>query len=178
MKKQNVLMALIGMFFVLIQFNVYFGNVAIDVLHDAIGFVLIVVGASGMTEGGSFFKKTRNYAIGGIVAAVLVQWFNTMDFSEYANEAAAVKIGLIAFFFIYVTYYFTEGIIDYAKVNNNSAATRSFRMGWLVFAATYFLYFLALMSGVGNLGLIVNVAMYVAGLYHIFNMYNSVKVLF
>lgn len=177
MKKQNFLMILIGMFFVLIQFNVYVGNVAIDVLHDAVGFILIAVGASGITVGGSFFKKTRNYAIGGVVAAGLVQWFNTMDFSEYANEAAAVKVGLIAFFFIYVTYYFTEGVIDYAAVNNNSAATRSFRMGWLVFAASYFLFFLALMSGVANLALIVNVAMYVAGLYHIFNMYNSSKTL-
>lgn len=178
MKKQNFLVVLVGMFFVLIQFNVYFGNVAIDVFHDVIGFILIVVGASGMLEGGTFFKKTRNNAIGGIVAAGLVQWFNTMDFSENANEAAAFKVGLVAFFFIYVTFYFTEGIMEYAKMNNNFAATRSFRMGWLVFAATYFLHFLAIMSGVSNIGLIANVAMYVTGLYHIFNMYNSSKSLF
>ncbi|MGN0481410.1 MAG: hypothetical protein ACI4EV_07550 [Lachnospiraceae bacterium] len=178
MNRKNFLLVLLGTFFVLVQFNLRIGNVTIDIFHDVLGFILIVAGAAGMAGNSKFFKKTRNYAIGGIVAAGLVQWFNTMDFSEYANEAAAVKVGLIAFFFIYVTYYFTEGIIEYAKMDNNLALTRNFRMGWLVFAGTYFLYFLALMSGVANLSLIVNIVVYVAGLYHIFNMYNSTKTLF
>lgn len=178
MNKKNFLITLVGIFFVLIQLKVGIAGIPIDIFHDAIGFILIIIGANGMATANNLFKKTRFYAILGVVAAGLVQWFDTMDFSDYANEAAAVKFGLVAFCFIYVTYYFTEGIIEYAKAANNLAATRSFRMGWLVFAGTYFMCFLALMSGVANISLIINIIMYVAGLYHIFNMYNSSKTLF
>lgn len=178
MNKKNFLMVLVGIAIVLLQYQLKFNGIVIDIFHDTVGFILIVVGVSGFCSTNSFFKKTRVYAIIGIVFSVLVQWFNTMDFSEHANEAAAVKTGLVAFCFIYVTYYFTEGIIDMARVSNNLAMTRNFRMGWLVFAGSYFLYFLALMSGVGYLAFIVMIVTYIAGMYHVLTLYKQAGPLF
>ncbi len=175
MSRKNVVLVLVGIAIVLLQYQIRFNGITVDIFHDTVGFILIIVGANGLAGVNTFFKKTRKYAIIGIVASILVQWFNTMDFSEYANEAAAVKTGLIAFCFIYVTYYFTEGVIEVAKIGNNLAVTRNFRMGWLVFAGTYFLYFLALMSGVANLAFIVMVITYIAGMYHVLTVYNGTK---
>lgn len=178
MNKKNITLVLAGFLLILFQFHVRIGSVVIDLFHDTAGCVLMLLGLIELVPRNKLFKKTRKFAFIGIVLSLFVQLLNTMEFGEYTPTAETIKVGITVFFFIYATYYFTEALILEAQSQNNLAVTRNFRLIWTVFGGSLFLHFLALMSGIGNLSMIVMIISYIAGLHYSYTILNACNALY
>lgn len=83
------------------------------------------------------YLKARLAAILGTAAAVIGQALLFKDWGDSASQMRTMAAGLSTIFTIYFTYYFTEAIILEAKFQEKSAATRSFRIVWLLLGHWY-----------------------------------------
>ena len=154
MNKKNISLILIGILLLVLQFYVRVGNATIDVFSDVIGFILIVIGILPLAPRNVLFKKARLAAILGTAA------------------------GLSTIFTIYFTYYFTEAIILEAKFQEKSAATRSFRIVWLLLGALVFIHYIAFMSNISLASILVGAGSGICAIYYCSTMLTACKQLY
>ena len=112
MNKKNIILILIGIFFVSLRFNISFGHITIDIANDCIGFLLIILGAVHMMNRNSLFKKAGVVSVIGLIASVIAQAINFVDWQDAAQTMSAISMGITVIFAIYFTYYFTEALIQ------------------------------------------------------------------
>lgn len=175
MNRRNITLILVGFLLVMFQFNIHIGKISIDICHDTVGYLLAFWGIMSLSGRNKLFTKAKAFIIGGLFVSVLVQFFNCFDFTEYQNYYDTLRLGVTLFCFIYATYYFTEGMITLAKDINYAAVTQSYQLVWTVFAGGNFAYFIALMSGIDTVAMIVMILSYVAGLYYTMTVFNTSK---
>lgn len=147
MNKKNISFILAGFLLLTLQFNVKIGSVYIDIFNDILAAVLITAGAFPLGGRNVVFKKFRILSVVSIIFIILGQVINFLMVIMGGDNALKVVSGVATIFNIYLTYYFTEGLILEAKFQDKSALTRSLRLVWALYGILIFGNFIALMSG-------------------------------
>lgn len=145
---------------------------------NIVGSVIILVGISYLNRTSVLLKKVRKYTIISIPFAVLSTFISYINTQGFVTLAAA-SIGISVFFFIYITYYLTESLIDRAKTINQLAAVRSFRVVWTLCGIVTFIYFMAA-STTGIYPIIITAGraiLLLCTIYYCFTINNSAKYL-
>ena len=151
-----------------IAFNFYYLNI--------IGGILILIGLIRTKLTGNLIKKTRNTAIASIPFAILSVIIDI--FGKNTSDGASIALGINIFFYIYVTYYFTEALIASAKDVNELAATRGFRGTWTLCGIIAFMYFMTFSALVPSVVMIIKIVMMIAAIYYCSTINASSKLLF
>lgn len=178
MNRKNIILILIGIFLISLRFNVTFGHVSIDVTNDCIGFLLIVLGAVHIMNRNSLFKKAGVVSIIGLIASVIAQIINFIDWQDAAGTMLSISMGITVVFAIYYTYYFTEALIMEANVQEKSAATRNYQMTWLILSAAIFVHFMVFGATITLYSILVEAVVGICAVYYCFSVYNSSKQLY
>mgnify|MGYP001024722975 FL=1 len=178
MNKKNISLILIGILLLVLQFYVRVGNATIDVFSDVIGFILIVIGILPLAPRNVLFKKARLAAILGTAAAVFGQAVLFYVWGGRGSQMRTMAAGLSTIFTIYFTYYFTEAIILEAKFQEKSAATRSFRIVWLLLGALVFIHYIAFMSNISLASILVGAGSGICAIYYCSTMLTACKQLY
>lgn len=150
---------------------------------NIMGSIILAIGVIKLSFTGRLFKKARFFAILAVpfvIAGYIIYAMQTADSSEAAEFAALLCLGINVFFHIYVSYYFTEAIIEYAKSENKLACTKNFRATWTLCGVATFLYFmLCTYSSVSNtITIIARIILLIIFLYYCFTIYGCHKILF
>ena len=130
MNKKNISFILAGFLLLTLQFNVKIGSVYIDIFNDILAAVLITACAFPLGGRNVVFKKFRVLSVVSIIFIILGQVINFLMVIMGGDNALKVVSGVATIFNIYLTYYFTEGLILEAKFQDKSALTRSLRLVW------------------------------------------------
>ena len=94
------------------------------------------------------------------------------------SQMRTMAAGLSTIFTIYFTYYFTEAIILEAKFQEKSAATRSFRIVWLLLGALVFIHYIAFMSNISLASILVGAGSGICAIYYCSTMLTACKQLY
>ena len=160
MNKKNIILILVGILIISMRFNVTFGHINIDVTNDCVGFLLIIIGVLPMINRNSRFKKS------GIVAIVVAQVINFIDWQEAAGSMLTISLGITVIFAIYFTYYFTEALIMESNIQEKSAVTRNYQMTWLILSAAVFAHFMIFGSTISLYSILVETLVGICHLYY------------
>lgn len=151
-----------------ITFDLYILNIA--------GAIFTTVGILKLEISGLIIRKAKRYAIISIPFAVLAF---VLSLAGLDNQTlSGIQLGINIFFYIYFTYYFTEALIEHAKMKNELAITRSFHSIWTLCGIVAFLYFMAYTSLVPIVVSIAKIILLISALYYTFSIYNASKHLF
>lgn len=178
MNKKNIILILIGIMLISLRFNVTFGHVNIDVTNDCIGFLLIVIGILPMMNRNSLFKKAGIVSIVGLIACVISQIINFIDWKEVAGTMLSISIGITVIFAIYFTYYFTEALVMESNVQEKSAVTRNYQLTWLILSASVFVHFMAFGATISLYSILLEAIVGICAIYYCFSVYTSSKQLY
>lgn len=178
MNKKNISLILIGIMLLILQFYVSIGNVTIDIFSDVVAFVLILIGIWPLAARNVLFKKAKLAALPGVIAAIIGQGLLFYNWGDGASQMRTLSSGLSTIFAIYFTYYFTEAIILEAKFQEKSAATRSFRMVWLLLGGLIFVHYIAFMSNISLAAILVGAATGIYGIYYCSSMLTACRQLY
>lgn len=166
-RKKDVLMILVGIVFLALELVIKIGNIRIDIFSDIVAYVLILIGISGMTARNNLFKKCRSTAFTGLIVSVLIQGVNCMNLGEFTANASLFTKGVATIIFIYMTYYFTEGVALEAKMQDKAAVSRNFKITWIVFGAFIFGYYIVLNFNLTNLiDVLVQAVLVICSIYY------------
>lgn len=145
-------------------------------LLNVVGSALTVAGSFKLGAAGHFVRKIRFYSILSVPFA-LAAYGLTVLYRTSAIDVSIlyVALGIVLFFYIYYTYYFTETLIEGAKGINELAATRSFRGTWTLNGILAFLFFFCYSSLNGTYLNVARVIFLLSALYYCFNIYNNSK---
>lgn len=149
-----------------IAFSIPYLNIA--------GFVLMCYGIKYFDKENRFIKKVKTYSAAGILScavAIIILYFVKTD-------ASLLVIAVETICTIYSSYYFTEFLIQEAGKAERSAASKSFRICWILSSGTLFLYYIAYMSGVTNIIFMAEILALISGVYFIFSISNGCKLIF
>lgn len=178
MNKKNISLILAGIMLLVLQFHIRLGTASIDIFSDVIAFILIILGIWNLVPRNVLFKKTRAVAFMGLAATVIGQGLMLIDWGDSASEMMTLSAGLSTIFTIYFTYYFTEAIILEAKFQEKSAATRSFRIIWLLLGALIFIHYIAFMSNISVASIMVEAIAVICAIYYCSSMLTACKQLY
>lgn len=178
MNKKNISLILAGIMLLVLQFHIRLGTASIDIFSDVIAFILIILGIWNLVPRNVLFKKTRAVAFMGLAATVIGQGLMLIDWGDSASEMMTLSAGLSTIFTIYFTYYFTEAIILEAKFQEKSAATRSFRIIWLLLGALIFIHYIAFMSNISIASVMVEAIAVICAIYYCSSMLTACKQLY
>lgn len=166
MNKKNITLILAGIILLTLQFNINIGNIYFDIFNDIIAVVLIAVGGFPIASRNVMFKKMRIMIVIGIILTVFGQIMNFVIAYSGGDNSTTIITGLSTITNIYLTYYFTEGIILEAKFQEKSALTRSLRLIWAIYGILVFANFIAMMSGVNIAVIFVQVLSVMFAIYY------------
>lgn len=125
------------------------------------------------------FRTARNLGIIAIPFSVLSFYIQLMNTGAMANSITCVVIGINIFFIIYVSYYFTSGVINYAQTLRQLAVTRNLMTAWSLFGITVFIFFMAnTASLVPVIIFALKLILLMFSLYYLFNLYTAGKTIF
>lgn len=148
-------------------------------LLNVIGSIITVVGSFKLGADGTLARKAKIFSVLSVPFAllsfVLAVLYQTSDIDR---TILYVALGIILFFYIYYTFYFTETLITRAKGINELAATRSFRGTWTLNGIVAFAYFFCYNSLNSTFLSIAKVIFLLSSLYYCFTIYSSSKGLF
>lgn len=178
MNKKNIILILIGIFFVSLRFNISFGHITIDIANDCIGFLLIILGAVHMMNRNSLFKKAGVVSVIGLIASVIAQAINFVDWQDAAQTMSAISMGITVIFAIYFTYYFTEALIMDSNVQNQSAATRNYQLMWLALSAPVFIHFIVFGAATTTTSILVEAVVLICVIHYDFSVYTTSRQLY
>ncbi len=166
MNKKNIMLVLIGIMFLVLQFNIRIGTVYIDIFSDIIGATLIAVGGFPLCSRNLVFKKMKKIIILGLVLSVLSLFLSIYGGMRGIVYTPEIVTGLACITLIYFTYYFTEGLMLEATFQEKAAVTRSFRIIWFIFAALTFGSFFAATTNITMVEIIVPAITAIFALYY------------
>lgn len=149
---------------------------------NVIGSIILTFGIIKLPLSSSVYKKARLFAAISVPFSVLAFYFVAVqpEGAETLNFALMLSLGINIFFLIYITYYFTEMLIDFAKSENKLACTKSFRSTWTLCGIVTFLYYMLCTSISMNntISLIARAVLMLVLLYYNFTIYGCQKILF
>lgn len=170
--------------------NTFFLVCIVSILLNAAGItfsfpILNIIGSVGFGIGimklpvqGTVVKKAKIYAWISVVLTALIVAIGFLNLENVESEYNMLASGLTTFFYIYLTYYFTEALVEHSKFINELASTRTFRGVWTLTGIIAFLYFIICMSNlttfIVNVGRIV---LLISAIFYCSNI-NSNKKLF
>ena len=166
MNKKNITLILVGIILLTLQFNVHIGKIYFDIFNDIIAMVLIAIGGFPIAGRNVLFKKMRIMIVIGFILTVFGQIMNFVIAYSGGNNATNIITGLSTIANIYLTYYFTEGLILEAKFQEKSALTRSLRLIWAIYGILVFANFVAAMSGIPLIAIFVQVLSVIFAIYY------------
>lgn len=178
MNKKNISLILAGIMLLVLEFTIKIGAVRIDIFSDIIAFILIILGIRELVPRNVLFKKSRNVSFMGLIAVVIGQALLCMDWGDINSEISTIAAGLSTVFTIYFTYYYTEAIILEAKFQEKSAATRSFRMTWLILGAMIFVNYIAFMSNISIASILTKAITVICTIYYCSSMLTACRQLY
>ncbi len=140
---------------------------------NVISFILMTAGAFSLAAYEKPFKTLRNLSIIAIPFSVLSCAIYITNTGAMQHTIECVVIGINIFFIIYNSYYYTSGIISYAKTTNHLASVRSAMTVWTLFGITVFLYFMAFSSLISIIVFGFKFVLAAFTVYFIYNLYSS-----
>lgn len=147
-------------------------------LLNAIGCVLTAVGSFKLGAEGHFARKIKFFSILSVPFALAAYGLTILYRTSTIDISILyVALGIVLFFYIYYTFYFTETLIDCARGINELAATRSFRGIWTLNGIVAFLFFFCYSSLKSTYLNIARAAFLLCALYYCFNIYSNSKIL-
>lgn len=148
-------------------------------LLNVIGSIATVVGSIKLGADGASSRKIKIFSFLSVPFSLLsfggVLLYQT---SEIDRTILYVALGIVLFFYIYYTFYFTEALINHAQGVNELAATRSFRGIWTLNGIVAFVYFFCYNSLNTTFSGIAKVVFLLTALYYCFTIYSNSKGLF
>lgn len=148
-------------------------------LLNVIGSIATAVGSIKLGSEGAFTRKIKFFSLLSVPFSLLsfgvVLLYQTSDI-DHAN--LYVSLGIVLFFYIYYTFYFTEALINRAQGVNELAATRPFRGIWALNCIVAFAYFFCYESLNNTFSVIAKAVFLLTALYYCFTIYNNSKGLF
>lgn len=126
----------------------------------------------------SYSKKFRVLSVASIIFIILGQVINLLMVIMGGDNALKVVSGVATIFNIYLTYYFTEGLILEAKFQDKSALTRSLRLVWALYGILIFGNFIALMSGIALVSTLVQIVCVIFSIYYCSSVFTSCSQLY
>lgn len=143
-------------------------------LLNVIGSIATVAGSLKIGATGTLSRKIKTFSILSVPFALLALGLTMLyRTSNIDSSILYVALGIVLFFYIYYTFYFTETLIDCAKGINELAATRSFRGTWTLNGVVAFLYFFCYNSLNSTYLNIARVVFLLCALYYCFTIYNN-----
>ncbi len=165
--KKDVMLILAGVILLALEFVISIGSIRIDICSDVVAYVLIIAGISGMTRRNNIFKKCRSTAVKGLVVAVAMQFVYCLSLGQFQANADLFMKGVATIFFIYFTYYFTEGVALEAKMQDKAAVSRNFKITWGVFGVFIFAYYIILNFELNDIvSILVQAVMVICAVYY------------
>ena len=143
-KKKDIMLILAGIIRLALEFDITVAGAKIDIFSDVLAYIIILIGISHIAVRNNIFKKCKSTSIKGLIAAVAVQAVHCVSLGVAQANADLIRMGVMTIFFIYFTYYFTEGIALEAKMQDKSAVARNFKLTWGVFGVFIFAYYIIL----------------------------------
>lgn len=179
MNKKNITLILVGFLILILQFNITVGNVTIDIFSDLAAFILIAVGGLPLADRNITFKKMRRMIFIGLILSILslLISLNVLIPTDVADTKSIVT-GLSTIAAIYITYYFSEGLILEAKFQEKSAVTRSLRITWFVLGALIFGSFIAVTSGISMVIILVQAITAIFAIFYCSSVLTACKPLY
>ena len=145
-------------------------------LLNVIGSVLTVAGSFKLGAEGHSARKIKVFSILSVPFTLAAYGLTILYRTSSIDDSILyVALGIVLFFYIYYTYYFTETLIDSAKGINELAATRTFRGTWTLNGIVAFLFFFCYSSLNSTYLNIARVIFLLSALYYCFNIYNNSK---
>ena len=176
--KKNMYLVLVGILIQVLTFEVRIGGAKIDIFSDIIAYALIISGIYGIAVRNKMFKKSFSKAIQGLIVSIIIQAINCISLGDAASQAEIFTKGLSTIFVIYFTYYFNEGVMLEAVLQEKAAIVRTFRISWAVLGVFLFVHFIALMSGITWAALIAQIVVVMCVIYYITTVSNTCKLLY
>ncbi|MGN0318566.1 MAG: hypothetical protein ACI4E1_11615 [Lachnospira sp.] len=146
----------------------------IDVAHDTVGFILIIMGLAGIKSRNSMFKKAFILSIAGCAASILGQFINCVSWTGGEATMYSISIGLTVIFAIYFSYYFNEALVLESKVQSKEAVTRSYRISWMALAIVTFGHFIIFKSEITGFAILAQALVGVCVLYYCITVFTTV----
>lgn len=178
MNKKNTILIAVGIFLVSVQLHISFGYIIVDAANDLIGFLLIIIGVLPMRHQNSIFKKSFFVSILGLIAAVVSQAINCIEWITHPEDMHAVAMGLPIIFTIYFTYYFTEAMIMESRVQEKSAVTHNYRISWFVLSASIFAHYFLFKTNISIASIMVKAVVAMCALYYCYLIYSTARQLY
>lgn len=145
-------------------------------LLNAAGSILTVIGSFQLRAGEFYSRKIKFFSVLSVPFTLTAFGLTVLYRTSTIDVSILyVALGIILFFYIYYTFYFTEALIDRAKGINELAATRSFRGIWSLNGIVAFIFFFCYSSLKSTYLNIARAAFLLCALYYCFTIYNNSK---
>ncbi len=148
-------------------------------LLNVIGSIAMIAGSFKIKIEGTFSKKIKIFSIISVPFALISFGLSVLyRTSDIDRTILYVALGIVLFFYIYYTFYFTENLISHARGVNELAATRSFQGTWSLNAIIGFVYFFCYNS---TNSIFLNIGRFIfllSAIYYCFTIYSNSKVFF
>lgn len=142
-------------------------------------FLMIVVGAFRLAPLCKGFRTTRNLGIIAVPFSVLSLLVLITNTGGMQHAITCTAIGINVFFIIYVSYYFTAGIINYAQTLHQMAVTRNLMTAWALFGIMVFVFFMAnAASLIAVIIFALKLILLMFSLYYLFQLFGVGKIIF
>ena len=171
-KKKDIMLILAGIILLALEFDITVAGAKIDIFSDVLAYIIILIGISHIAVRNNIFKKCKSTSIKGLIAAVAVQAIHCVSLGVAQANADLFMMGVMTIFFIYFTYYFTEGIALEAKMQDKSAVARNFKLTWGVFGVFIFAYYIILnfISAGSIVAILVQAVLVICAIYYCYAM--------
>lgn len=142
-------------------------------------FLMITIGAFRLAPVTKGFRTTRNLGIIAIPFSVLSLLILVTNTGAMQHAITCTSVGINIFFIIYVSYYFTAGVINYSQTLHKLAVTRNLMTTWALFGITIFIFFMV--NAASLLPVIIfalKLVLLMFSLYYLFNLFMIGKNIF
>lgn len=145
-------------------------------LLNFIGSILILIAVFKLNFQGIIIKKLKLFSILSAIFSLAAFGLSILDRQISDLDISVLYIGIMTFFYIYLTYYYTETLIEHSKLINELASTRSFRGIWTLTGVVAFLYFMADMSNLIPLVMsIAGILLLISAIFYCSNLFANKK---
>lgn len=146
---------------------------------NVFGSILTVIGSIKLGIKGTFSHKIKFFSFLSLPFALLSFGASILyNTSDVDSAILYIALGIVLFFYIYYTFYFTETLINCAKGINELAATRSFRGLWSLNGIVAFAYFFCYNSLNNTFLNIAKAIFLLSAFYYCFSIYSNSKGIF
>lgn len=184
----GIVKIIIGLLLLIVDLEFQIGGMTLDIVSDLAGYIMVIIGLNEILEWSPLIKRSRKHGVIGIIAYIFMRLAGLLDSEKLIGM---VMYGITIITFIYMTYYFMEGILVKAKMEKKNDLDGTVRGGWIILVIAMGLLGFASISDLnsildgfqlagleGSIIWILNVAVVFSGLYFIALLYQINKLLY